>query len=260
MSKTLTFRIVTYNIHKCVGMDRRLLPDRVAEVLRETEADIVALQEVVRTQNSRRGGDQFKAIAEYAEYPHLCFGENRPHWGGSYGNGILSRWPIQHWHNHDVSIRGREPRGMLQADVLMKGSKVLHILNIHLGTSYMERRRQADRLLGDEALLSGNFTAPRILLGDFNEWTRGLATRRLRGNLRSAEPPTKARTDEASSGERGHVTRTMRSYPGVLPLLHLDHIYYDDPLRLREFHVHRTRLALMASDHLPLVACFEMQL
>ncbi len=255
MSKTVSFRIATYNIHKCVGVDRRLSPDRITDVIRETEADIVALQEVVRSSEQRRGGDQFERIARSLEFPHGAFGCNRTHWGGAYGNGILSRWPLDSWHNHDITIRGREPRGMLQADVRLPRNLLLHVLNIHLGTGYMERRRQADRLLGEEALLKADFSAPRILLGDFNEWTRGLATRRLRGHLRSAEMLENSDSDHPPAKKQ---SARMRSYPGVLPLLHLDHIYYDAPLQLREFHVHRSRAALLASDHLPLVACFEL--
>src|SRR5512140_3258163 len=103
MNKSLSFRIVTYNIHKCVGMDRRLSPERIADVIAETNVDIVALQEVVRTTEPLRGGDQLETIAKRAEFSYCCFGENRPHWGGTYGNAILSRWPIKSWHNHDVS-------------------------------------------------------------------------------------------------------------------------------------------------------------
>lgn len=248
MQPTLRFRIATYNIHKCVGMDRRLSPERIAKVIQGLDADVVALQEVVRTRSARRGGDQVQRIAELAGFAHCCFGENRKHWGGRYGNAILSRPPIPYWENHDLTVHGREPRGMLQADIRIGETALLHVLNVHLGTGYMERRRQADRLLGDRLLTSGKFLAPRVLLGDFNEWTRGKSTQMLTEHMKSAELPAEA---------EGRKRRT-RSYPGILPILHLDHIYYDEQLRLLDFRLHRTRLALVASDHLPLVADFEI--
>jgi len=103
----------------------------------------------------------------------------------------------------------------------------------------MERRRQGRKLgagefLGDLALQSA-----RVLLGDFNEWTRGLTTRLLRSHLKSAD-------------------FRWRSYPGLLPVLHLDHIYYDPALTLQRIQVHRSRLSLLASDHLPLIGDFQL--
>ena len=237
-------RIATYNIHKCRGMDRRVLPERIAGVIRELKVDVVALQEVLREE----GRDQFRILAESTGFKFACFGENRKHRGAAYGNALLSRFPIEHWKNYDITAGHREPRGLLRADLHLPGRMRLHVLNIHMGTGLLERRRQARRLLNQEVLLSTDFSAPRILLGDFNEWTRGLPTRMLSEHFRSAEWTEKP-------SRRGARRRT---YPGVLPLLHLDHIYYDDALKLKTFRLHRTRTTLVASDHLPLVACFEV--
>jgi endonuclease/exonuclease/phosphatase family metal-dependent hydrolase len=85
---------------------------------------------------------------------------------------------------------------------------------------------------------------PRLVIGDFNEWTRGLVTRLLAANLRSVRL-------------KDHLRRA-RTYPGLLPVLHLDHVYHDPVLPLVHFAVHRTPLSLRASDHLPLVADFEV--
>lgn len=241
---TVSLRIATYNIHKCRGMDRRVSPERIAEVIHELKVDVVALQEVLREEKR----DQFRILGEFAGFKFACFGENRKHRGAAYGNALLSRFPIEHWENYDITVGRREPRGLLRADLRLSGGVRLHVLNIHMGTGLLERRRQARRLLNEEVLLSTDFSAPRILLGDFNEWTRGLATRMLSAHLRSAE------WTEKPSRRVGR----RRSYPGVLPVLHLDHVYYDDALKLKTFRVHRSRKALMASDHLPLVACFEI--
>jgi endonuclease/exonuclease/phosphatase family metal-dependent hydrolase len=244
MSHPLSIRVATYNIHKCRGMDRRVSPERIAQVIQEIEVDVIALQEVVRADSQ----DQLEILAKLTGFPHLAFGENRKHLGGRYGNALLSRYPIQHSRNYDVTMPGREPRGLLRADIRLNNGTSMHVLNVHLGTGLLERRGQASRLLHQELLLSKEFSAPVILLGDFNEWTRGMATKRLSEHFRSAETPRLM----------NRRAKKMRSYPGILPMLHLDHIYYDDVLQLKTFGLHRSRIALVASDHLPLIACFEL--
>jgi endonuclease/exonuclease/phosphatase family metal-dependent hydrolase len=146
--------------------------------------------------------------------------------------------------NHDISIVGREQRGCLRVDINLHQEDPLHIYNVHLGTSYTERRSQARKLLNDEILKNGNHAGPRVLLGDFNEWTRGLTSRLLTDHFQSADI-------------RIHLGRTS-TYPGVLPFLHLDHIYFDESLELQRALLHRSRTALIASDHLPVVADFRL--
>ena len=150
-----------------------------------------------------------------------CFGENRRLHGGPYGNMTLSRFPVQVCQNYDVTWRNRERRGCLRTDVVLGKDAVLHVFNVHLGTSYMERRHQARTLLSDEVLNHKECCGPRIVVGDFNEWTRGLASRLMRDAFEVVEPR--------------EFLRHARTYPGVLPLLHLDHFYYDEELSLRAF-------------------------
>ncbi len=88
--------------------------------------------------------------------------------------------------NYDLSVRGREERGCLRADLAVDGT-VLHIFNVHLGTAFLERRTQARRLIAPELLNDAEIQSPRIVMGDFNEWTQGLATRLLRSHLVSAD-------------------------------------------------------------------------
>jgi endonuclease/exonuclease/phosphatase family metal-dependent hydrolase len=253
-------RIVTYNVHKCRGLDRRVRPARIASVLREVDADIIALQEVLSIGGAAREMDQARFIAEELGYDY-CIGENRRLSGGAYGNVILSRLPWRHVHNYDITWRGRERRGCLRVDietgVSSTGSStgssssggggtagtLLHLFNVHLGTAYIERRHQARQLVGDMILGSAELTGARVVLGDFNEWTRGLATRLLTEQLQSADV-------------RLHL-RSPRTYPGALPLVHLDHIYFDPALELTGLTLHKSRTALVASDHLPLVADFR---
>ncbi|MDT5295792.1 MAG: hypothetical protein QOJ76_2672 [Acidobacteriota bacterium] len=244
MLKDGRLRVVTYNVHKCVGLDRRERPARIAAVLREVDADVIAMQEVVSVEsNTSREAHQARFIAEELGY-EFRVGENRKHRGGAYGNVVLSRLPLVHCHNYDITWRRQERRGALRVDLKLDapGAPVLHLFNVHLGTAFIERRHQGRKLVGDSILRDPRLESPRVVLGDFNEWTHGLASRLLSEELRSADL-------------RQHL-RTRRTYPGALPFLHLDHIYYDPALTLERLTLHRSRLALIASDHLPLVADF----
>ena len=244
MRKVKRLRIATYNIHKCVGLDRRLRPERIVEVLREIDADIIALQEVHCLQGSEDQHDQAHFIARELELD-FRLGENRQLKGGAYGNVVLSRFPMVAARNHDISIVGREQRGCLRVDIDLHGEQPLHIYNVHLGTSFAERRHQARKLLQDDVLNNGDHIGPRVLLGDFNEWTRGLTSRLLAEHFQGADL-------RLQLGRK-------RTYPGVLPFLHLDHIYFDEALELVEARLHRSRKALIASDHLPIVADFRVR-
>lgn len=239
-----SFRITTYNIHKCRGLDRRVRPHRIIDVIKETQADVVALQEVVGMDEPERERNHVRAIAEELGF-EFRIGENRRLHGGAYGNALLTRLPIISESNHDITWRKREPRGCLEVVLKIKPTQVpeLRIFNVHLGTAFFERRYQARRLLEvvDER---SEKNSPRLVLGDFNEWPRGLASHLLENHFHTAEPKSRL----------GRV----RSYPGILPLAHVDHIYYDSPLELVDVKVHRSAIALVASDHLPVVAEFRL--
>jgi endonuclease/exonuclease/phosphatase family metal-dependent hydrolase len=240
----IRFRVATYNIHKCRGFDHRTSPTRVREVVAELEADIVCLQEVIDAREGSRIYDQAREIAAALPGYSWCFGSNRPLRGGSYGNMTLSRFPILDWTNHDVTHRKREERGVLQADIQLDAERTLHIFNIHLGTSYTERRSQATRLVSAEVLGQESLRHPRLVVGDFNEWTHGLTTKLLRKTFQTFRPR--------------HGLRYPRTFPGMLPLLSLDHYYYEPPLEFEQARLWRSRKALIASDHLPLVADFTI--
>jgi endonuclease/exonuclease/phosphatase family metal-dependent hydrolase len=237
-------RIATYNVHKCRGLDRRTSPERIAEVINELDADIVAIQEILNVKNGPAKYDQARRLRENLQKYEWRFGENRTLQGGPYGNMTLSRLPIQFCRNYDLTWRRRERRGCLRTDVLLARGIVLHIFNVHLGTSFFERRHQGRKLLSSEVLGGRDYCGPRVVVGDFNEWTRGLVSRSM--------------ADAFESIHLRSFMRYTRTYPGILPLLHLDHFYYDKQLSLTSFRLHRSRTALIASDHLPLVAEFHI--
>ena len=238
-----TIRVATYNIHKCVGIDRRYSPERIAAVVKELEVDVIALQEVVchSDRGLREHQAEFLARAVGMEF---CFGENRKHYGGDYGNVVLSRFPIASFHNHDISVYRREPRGCLWAEIVLPDETVIHFANLHLGTSFFERRHQVRKLMASHVLDDSTFDGRRVIAGDFNEWINGLATQLFKARFNSIDPKL-------------HLG-TLRTFPGIAPLLHLDHIYFDDAFMLRKASLHKSRKSLLASDHLPIVAELEI--
>ncbi len=227
-------RIATYNIHKCRGLDGLTRPQRILDVLRLIKADVIALQEVIGAGKGHGGHIEELGAGLGMGW---VMATTREHRGHQYGNVVMSRFPIAHHSQYDLSWKRNESRCCLRADLNVSGH-VLHIFNVHLGTALLERRYQAERL--NIFVNDHRVTGPKIVLGDFNEWMKGETTRMLNHSLQSVDL-------------RGFLRR-RRTYPGVFPVLHLDHIYYDGPLEVAAVEMPRTRLTLVASDHLPLVA------
>jgi endonuclease/exonuclease/phosphatase family metal-dependent hydrolase len=229
-----TIRIATYNVHRCRGIDGRTRPERIAAVLRAVDADVIALQEVVGAGPKGRGhAEDLGAMLGMG----WVMAPARQRRGHQFGNAVLSRFPITHHLQHDLSWKTCEPRRMQRVDIAVD-HHTLHLFNVHLGTAILERRHQARRLA---SIVSDRHTSgPKLVLGDFNEWMRGLATKMLSERLNSVD--------------LRNYLRRRRTYPGVFPILHLDHIYYTGRIEIVGVELPRTRLSLVASDHLPLVA------
>jgi endonuclease/exonuclease/phosphatase family metal-dependent hydrolase len=156
----------------------------------------------------------------------------------AYGNVVLSRFPIREHTQHDLTWKTCEPRCAQRVTIDVPGAGALQVFNVHLGTALLERRYQARRLAS--WVHDRRVPTPKLVVGDFNEWARGLAADVLAQRLQSVDlfPHLKRR----------------RTYPGLFPLLHLDHIYFEGNVSVHRVSLPRTRLAMMASDHLPLVA------
>lgn len=235
----MKLRIATYNIHRCRGLDGRTSVARIADVIRAIEPDIVALQEVVGAgPNSAGHAEELGALLGMG----WVMAPTRHLRGSLFGNVVLSRLPIRHHSQYDLSWKTCEQRGCQRVDIAV-GDETLHLYNVHLGTAVLERRYQALRL--GTIITDKRVGTPKIVLGDFNEWLRGRATAMLSERLQSVDI-------------RAHLKR-RRTYPGVFPMVHLDHIYYEGQVEVTQVQLPRTRLALIASDHLPLVADVRIQ-
>jgi endonuclease/exonuclease/phosphatase family metal-dependent hydrolase len=233
--KYVDIRVVTYNIHRCRGIDRRTVPSRIADVLRELDADVVALQEVVGAGPAGAGQAEEIGAAVGMGWVMASVRHLRNH---LFGNVVLSRLPIVHHAQYELSWRTCEPRACQRADLDLGADRLLHVYNVHLGTAVLERRYQARRLAA--YVHDRRITGPKIILGDFNEWMKGLATSTLSSLFESIDI-------------YAHLKR-RRTYPGIFPMVHLDHIYYEGHVEVRSVQLVRSRAALIASDHLPLAA------
>lgn len=219
--------MATYNIHGAVGTDGRYAPERIAQVIAETGADVVALQEVPLGGQGR--ASVLDTLREATGF-HAAAGPTCTVGGCGFGNGVLSRYPIEEVRCIDLSFGSSEPRGALDADINVHGHP-LRVVATHLGLSLAERRDQINRLLE-------RFDTDRmavVLLGDINEWFGwGESLRRLREHFQQVPAP--------------------RTFPSRCPVLALDRIWIRPRQRLVQVKAHATRLARVASDHLPLVA------
>jgi endonuclease/exonuclease/phosphatase family metal-dependent hydrolase len=243
------FRVLTYNIHRAIGLDRRFRPDRIAEILVEHDADVVLLQEVDQGVPRSREMDLARELAAMAGYPESAVGHNVTLRKGRYGNATLSRHSIVRERNIDLTVGTRKRRGCQHTEILVAGATGrrhrVEIFNLHLGLSARERARQIELLVS-----SAEFTRPLhdvacLVAGDFNDWRSLLRQTFARRSFRCA-------SDRRAGG------RAIRTFPALFPQGALDRIYYRGPLRLLWARRCRMQLSRIASDHLPITAEFEL--
>lgn len=224
------FRVATWNIHSCVGLDARFAPDRIAEVIRSLDVDLVGLQEVGWHHRGEVGLDQFEFLAKatgMTAHAAPTKHSSRAH----YGNAILTRLPVRSVAPIDLSVRHREPRGGIDAVVEVQGRPV-RVIAAHLGLDPWERANQIARIL---ALLDERPEMPALFMGDLNEWAP------VSPRLRSLA----AAFDDWAS---------PRSFHARMPTLRLDRIYVRGGLTIPSFAVLRNTVTRRASDHLPVRA------
>jgi endonuclease/exonuclease/phosphatase family metal-dependent hydrolase len=227
-------RIATYNVHSCVGRDGRRDPDRIARVIAELDADVVALQEFTYDADiALETRDPLELTSSLSGY-QCALGPTLARKAHSFGNVLLTRHPIRELRRIDLSMERREPRGALATTIEIDGVE-LHVLSTHLGLRLGERRFQVSRILEHVESLGSAFVA---VLGDFNDWLPG----------RSVVHALEARLGKAPR---------PRSFPVVWPFLALDRVWVQPQRALREVFAHRSPLARRASDHLPVVGILD---
>jgi endonuclease/exonuclease/phosphatase family metal-dependent hydrolase len=224
-------RVATYNVHRWTGINGRAKPDaaRAAFVISEIDADVIALQEVLRPFT---GEDPLEMLSD-ALGLHLAFAATRDHKRGQLGNAILSRFPVAGLSVIDISHSRIERRGALCAQFVgREGERALSVVATHLSLVDRTRHRQVQSLLENPQLRSG----ATVLLGDMNAWRRCKASRELDDNL-----------------EAHHNRIWPASFPAPRPVLSLDRVYALGA-DVVDVHAHDSPAARRASDHLPIVA------
>jgi len=248
----MRLRVVTYNIHRAIGVDRRFLPQRVADILLHIGADVVMLQEVDEGVPRSRELDLARELATAAGYPHYAVGHNVTLRKGRYGNATLSRFPIQRERNIDLTIGRRKRRGCQHTRISVelpgrRRSQRLEVFNLHLGLSARERHQQLALLSRSRELTRVPDGVACIVAGDFNDW-RSLLVPEMADGLGFS----------SASGPDGERLRSIPTFPSFFPQGALDRIYYRGALDLLWVSRCRHDLAQIASDHLPLIADLEI--
>jgi len=229
------FSVLSYNVHECVGLDRRRDPTRIAQIIRESGAQIVGLQEV---HSDSSGDEQLHQMNYLAATTGLQAvpGPAVERRNGHYGNVLLTSCKVLDVDKIDLSYLQREPRGAIDADLEIGGEPV-RVIVTHLGLRPAERRFQVKKLL---TALSQKRTRIVILLSDFNEWLpTGRSLRWLHTQLGK--------------------TALVRTFPSRFPIFALDRIWVSPPAALNQLCCFHNPLTRIASDHLPLKATIRLR-
>jgi endonuclease/exonuclease/phosphatase family metal-dependent hydrolase len=233
-----SLRVATYNVHRWQGINGRSEPDvaRAGSVIEELDADVIALQEVLRPHSGEAAGeDALGRLCEELDL-HLAFAVTRRHRRGELGNAILSRFPITAISVIDISFSRIERRGALAAQVGPAGGG-LGVVATHLSLVDRTRNRQVQSLLEHPALNAG----PAVLMGDMNAWRKCKGSQALDDSL-----------------GLHHNLDWPASFPAGRPMLALDRIYVRSAAVL-SLTQHDTPAARKASDHLPVVAEVQVE-
>lgn len=214
----LSIKVLTLNVHKGFNsFNRRFVLHELREAIRSVGADVVFLQEVLGDDaGARPAGVNWPRVPQYefladSLWPHFSYGRNAAYPEGHHGNALLSKFPIARFRNIDISIAGRERRGVLHCVLqLPGGNRLVDVICVHLGLVAAHRLRQLHLLCGLIDTLPPD--APLILAGDFNDWQQraGILLGRRAGLV------------EAFTATQG---QPARSFPAIWPLLRLDRIY-----------------------------------
>ena len=226
-----SIKVASYNIHKGIGLDRRRNPERVLEVLREIDPDVIALQEADRRFGTRESVLPTHLLDEHSDWKPVEFGLRALSMGW-HGNVILVRKSAEVVDREPIHLPSLEPRGAVMADVYTGGA-IIRVVGMHLDLSGLWRRRQAAAIMAHVA--SSTHRRPTVLMGDLNEWTAAA------GCLRDF-------------GRDYRMAATGPSFHSRRPVGRLDRIMVSQDLTVVECGVHASAAARKTSDHLPIWA------
>jgi endonuclease/exonuclease/phosphatase family metal-dependent hydrolase len=232
-----TLRVMTYNIHVGVGMDKKLDLQRIADVINRERPDLVGLQEVDRGVKRTEGKDEIAELAAMTRMEY-AFAPNLDYQGGKYGVAILSRFPIKRTvHRMFENKREAERRGMLMVEVDLDHRPLTFV------TTHLDYQFEDGRLFETEQLLRhlADVKGPMIVVGDLNDVPSGSAYQLMRTKFDDAWVTSRATGDGFS-------------YPADKPAKRIDHIFYGKGVRAKTARVIET----LASDHVPVVAELEV--
>lgn len=248
-------RVLTYNIHSCIGMDGMVSTARIARVIAHYQPDVVALQELDVDRAKTDHIDQAEMIADELSMD-IHFHPVKHLERGRFGNAILTDLPMRKVKADQLSVpdpnrKGlskrlpfNEPRGAVWTEIDFHGQAV-NMITTHLGLTPRERREQVDTLLSDEWLNSPDCQGPTILCGDFNATPRQAAIKRLSGRLKNAQIELYGKA-------------AKKTFAGRYPTICIDHVMVDSSTKIKEVIVANHSLAKVASDHLPLIVDLEL--
>ncbi|MBA3464654.1 MAG: endonuclease/exonuclease/phosphatase family protein [Deltaproteobacteria bacterium] len=241
----MKLRVLSYNIHKCIGgIDRRYEPSRIVEVIRKLDCDVVMLQEVDAGVKRSNGDRQAELLGEQLGLKyHTWFPNVDIRGGGQYGNAILSRYPLIESSNIDLTLRFKKKRSVLHGVLRVRHDDVdrtVHVFNMHLGLARYERMRQLDMFLKSHPFAHLHHDTPVVVGGDLNDVYGGL------GELL------------APSGFRG-IERRPLTFPAWGPVRALDAIFVRGAVEFCKLSRCDSDLARRASDHRPILAEVKLE-
>lgn len=240
----MRIRIVTYNIHKGIGgVDRRYRPERVRDTIALFKPDFVLLQEVDENCPRTGGHRQVDLLGDMLGLRHRTYFPNvLLRGGGHYGNAILSRYPLTHTQNIDLTFPSTKRRSVLHARFRVRRDgetdrlRTVHVFNLHLGLSAVLRRIQIRKFLESHPFAGFHPRTPVLVAGDFNDLWGALGPDFLiPAGFRTLAPP-------------------IRTFPAWAPIWPLDGVYVRGDVDLLDLHRPPQKIARAASDHLPLFA------
>jgi endonuclease/exonuclease/phosphatase family metal-dependent hydrolase len=237
---------MTYNVHRCVGLGGRDSIDDIASVCADARADLIAMQELDAPEtDDGEGAHHARDLAERLGMT-LLFCRTFRRGVGYYGHALLSRFPLElvKVTTFPAIMPAAEPRGAIWARAELDDARFLTVVSTHLGLGRGERAHQSQELLGDAWLGSPELASPFVLCGDLNAVPNATTHRRLSMRLRDAQRVLGA--------------RPKATFPALLPLLRIDHVFVSEDVGVRAAEVPWNARSRRASDHLPLIVDLEI--